>query len=246
MGAGVWANSPGGEPAAVVGTLRTGENARAGAMSAASGAAGEVVLDAGMPGWDPDHLRFALAVSATGHPADIGSRLFSEGYEEKLTSIVSDRLVALSPGVPFTPEYRIGFAQSNRWLDCDDPHSHATHRWWAVRVIWNGTAVIYFATDSNLVPAKDLAEGDVTNAWIAAWELVEALGGFGPTHMELRIEGAGAMLGRGRHPLSLITMGRDLVDSPPDEEMFASVERELRRATGEAAYETPVASRKSG
>jgi hypothetical protein len=214
-----------------------GDTARSTAVQFAAGAAEELMLPGRLPGFDLARLPFAVAVSATGHPPDISSRLFSESYEEDLRRIVSNRLAPLSDQ-PFTPDYRIGFAQSNRWLNITDRYTPVSTHYWAVRVVRNGTAVVHFTTESEVVPPKDLAQTEVRNAWQAAGELVDA--------RRLRPgPNRDAPGWRGRHDGSPpgeyegISLGRTLESGPPDEEMFASVERELRRTTGEAVYEEP-------
>jgi hypothetical protein len=213
-----------------------GDVARRGAQQFAVGAASELVLDNALDGWEANQLRFAVAVSATGHPPKIGSRLFSEPYEESIKQIANKRLVEFGSG-PFSPASDMPFSQSNRTLNIHDPYSHATRRWWVARVIWNGTAVVHLTTDAEYVPAKDLAQLDIKPAWIAAWELVDALGGYGPTYMELRVEGGQALKAVGGGQLATLSLGRGPLDTRPDDDQFASMERELRRWTGEAVYE---------
>jgi hypothetical protein len=158
-----------------------GETARASAERFALGGAVELMKDKGLDGYKDKHLRLAVAVSATGHPPDISSRLFSPTYQEDLLRIVGNRLANLNGGQAFTPEYRYGFSQSNRWVNVKDPYGFATVHYWAVRVVWNGTAIVHFTTESNFVPPDQLAQTELKNSWLAAWELVEALGGYGPT-----------------------------------------------------------------
>jgi hypothetical protein len=215
-----------------------GETACASAERFALGGAVELMKDKGLDGYKEKHLRFALAVSATGHPPDISSRLFSPTYQEDLLRTVGERLANLS-GQPFTPEYRYGFSQSNRWLNVKDPYGFATVHYWAVRVVWNGTAIVHFTTESNFVPPDQLAQTELKNSWLAAWELVQALGGYGPTYTAIRLDGGEAMTGTFDEPLVGVNIGRTLEAGPPMDDVFESLERELRRTTGEMVYEEP-------
>ncbi len=193
------------------------------------------LLEATGLGWP----RFALALSAVGHPPDISSRLFSEGYEEQLQAIVRRRLIPPRNNVPdgYGGTLITGVEQSNLYADCVDDHTFAFARRWHVRVVWTGTVVVHFATAAEQVLAEQLVTDSMKDAWLAAGELLAALGGYGPTHMELRIEGGGALLGPKGAPMPRIRMGRGPLEAAPEERVFDGLERELRRATGEKVYE---------
>jgi hypothetical protein len=67
------------------------------------------------------------------------------------------------------------------------------------------------------------------------------LGGYGPTHIELEIQGEEALIGApSGNPMPRIRLGRGPLEGLPEDKMFGGVERELRRATGEVVYEPPA------
>jgi hypothetical protein len=209
--------------------------------NAAADAATAVIEDPLLTVNEVDGPRLAVAVSATSHPPDIGSRLFSEDYEEAMIAIVKKHLIPPRNNLPdwIGKSLLTGFEQSNRYVNCEDMHTFATPRFWHVRVIWSGTVVVHNAMGAERVFAGHYAREIIDDAWIAATELLDALGGTGPTHTEFRIEGGMALLGSNGKPMPQIEMSRGPLDSPPEELLFASVERELRRATGERVHEVP-------
>lgn len=229
------------DPIQLAELYKRGTSARVAAMHDAATAATEVIGDPLLEANGQSWPRFALALSATGHPPDISSRLFSRDFEDSMLAIVRKRLIPPN-NVPdaFGPTVQTGVEQSNRWINCEDSHTYATRRYWHIRVIWDGTVVVYHAMEADRLFANQLASEQIKDAWIAASESLAALGGFGPTHMEIRIEGGTALLGPRGKPMPRIKMGRGPLEAPPGEEMFASVERELRRAVGEVVYETPT------
>jgi hypothetical protein len=139
-----------------------------------------------------------------------------------------------------------GFAQSNRWVDCEHRHGHGKPCYWHVRVIWDGTVVVCGAWDVESVDARQLANELINGAWRTAGHILEELGGYGPTHMEVQIQGEDALIGGPKgNPMPRVQMGRGPLDEMPGEKQFASVERELRRASGEGVYEPGAATEAS-
>ena len=157
-----------------------------------------------------------------------------------MIEIVKRDLVSPTHGVPDAvgPKLSTGFEQSNRWVDCEDRLGHGKPCYWHVRVIWDGTVVVCGAWDVESIDARQLASELINAAWTTAGHILGELGGYGPTHMELQVQGEDALIGGPRgNPMPRIRVGRGPLEAPLGEEMFASVERELRRASGEAVYE---------
>jgi len=214
-----------------------GDVARRNASLAADEAADTLAGDRGLPGFDPGRMRFALALAATGHPPDIGSRLFSEVFERSLTNSARDWLVPpKGTPAPFTARVSHGFTQSSRYVDAVNPQSAAGEQYWHVRAIWNGVVVVHFLHEDHYLPTGRLAEGPIRDAWNAASELLDALGGYGPTHMALRLDTALPSKVSERRQ---VKVARGPLEDPASDELLSSVERELRRAFGDAAYEVP-------
>ncbi|MGH3040868.1 MAG: AlbA family DNA-binding domain-containing protein [Gaiellaceae bacterium] len=226
------------DPMRLAELYRRGQRARDGALGNSVAAAEHMI---GERAFRPSRARFALAVSLAGHPPDIASRLFSHAYEESMTEIVGAQLVPRGPALPpgFAPTVTPTFGQSLRQLIIQDDHSAPSPQGWDVRVIWNGTAVIQYLTDAGTAFIDHLARGEVTEAWRAAYALVAGLGGYGPAYMELRLDGGQAIPAAGGGGPLQVSLGRGPLDGPAEDADFASVERELRRARGEAIYEEP-------
>lgn len=230
------------DPARLAELYQRGRNARENAAASARNASIAVIQDPDGPGAGSGWPRISLALSATGHPADISSRLFSESFEAAMIEVIERELVPLTPGAPpaYGPKLSTGFEQSNRSVDCEDRLGHGKPTYWHVRVIWDGTVVVCGAWDIDSVAALHLSSELINGAWTTASRVLEKLGGYGPHHMELQIQGEDALIGGPKgNPMPRIQIGRGPVESPPDEAQFSSVERELRRATGEVVYELP-------
>jgi hypothetical protein len=69
-----------------------------------------VIEDPDSPGAGSGWPRVSLAVSASGHPPDISSRLFSESFESPVIGIVKRDLAPATHGVPdaFGPKVSAG------------------------------------------------------------------------------------------------------------------------------------------
>jgi hypothetical protein len=219
-----------------------GEAAQAGAENAANNWANELLYDESVAGYheDPEGPRFTVAVNASGNPPDISSRLFTKRFEEAQREIVSENLVAITGNDPFGPQYRQWQEQDNYWLEVDDRIAAGLTRYWHVRAIWDGTAVVrHQVPKGELLPADQLFEDYIKRAWVTAAKLIDAIEGYGPTHVVLMVE-----TGKTVQRSSLLEPEREqyrlqrrLAEPEPDEAAFASVFRELRRAFGERVYE---------
>jgi hypothetical protein len=228
------------DPVRLAELYQRGSTAREAVLESAHNAAVSVITnsDVGFVGGPWPHL--ALAVSATGHPPDIGSRLFSAEFEAEMTEIIERELIPPLPGAPspLSPSLRTSFSQSNRIAECEDPRGRGRPCYWHVRVIWNGTVAICGGWDIDGVTAQSLHSNLIEPSWRTAGALLEALGGFGPVQMELQVQGNGRLPGAPvGDPPPRMRLGRGPYSSPPEERMLRGVERELRRAVGEPVYE---------
>jgi hypothetical protein len=219
-----------------------GEAAQARAENAAKHWAHELLHDESVGGHheDPEGPRFTVAVNATGNPPDISSRLFTRRFEERQREIVSENLEAITSNAPFGPEYRQWQEQDNYWLEVDARIASQLSSYWHVRVVWDGTAVVRNQVPQGELPPPDqLFEYAIKPAWVTAAKLVDAIAGYGPTHVAFMVETgkkrqrrSGAEPERERYDLQ-----RRMPQPEPDEPAFASVDRELRRAFGERVFE---------
>jgi hypothetical protein len=160
-------------------------------------------------------------------------RLFSEDFAQSFTDAAHDHLVwAVSNPPPILPE----MTQSSSIVSFMDLHSGNYKRHWWVQARWDGTVGIHYSTEIEPVTAEQMASGPVKEAWAAASALVRQLGGYGDAYFALRTKG-----GAGMRTLDGKNLDANIRRGPfsivPDDEMVASVERELRRAAGETVYE---------
>lgn len=231
------------EPIRLAELYKRGDAAHALARAGAESAADELMRDPRLPGAEDRMPRISLALAATGHPDDIASRLFSQRYEAALGEVVGVELVPAGPARPpdpFGPRVVMGFEQSNRYVDCNDLHTYAHRRDWHVRAIWDGTVAVYADWAVDRVAPEQIAEELIGPAWRAAHRLVSELGGYGPTHTEIRVDGGRSLLGREGRPLGAIRVGRGPLEAAPTPQQLAGIERELRRACGQSVYEDPI------
>ncbi|HET8566647.1 MAG TPA: hypothetical protein VFL77_09265 [Solirubrobacterales bacterium] len=131
----------------------------------------------------------------------------------------------------------MGFEQSNRFVDVRDLHTYVRPRYWHIRAVWNGTIGILGAWDAGTVYPEHITNELIGPAWRTAIQLLASLGGYGPAYAQLRVEGNQALLGRFGRPMDVISLGRGPSEGPPTDASLEGIERELRRATGEASYE---------
>jgi hypothetical protein len=232
------------DPARLSELYQRGQHAHRRAKTAAEKLANELISEQGYPGFNPDFTRFSLAVNSTGHPANVGGRLFSQDYEREILSIMRKRLVAPHGNAPpaARPHIGIGSSQNARTAVVIDEVGYTHTRFWTVRATWDGSVGIHYMTDTETVLPGQLAEGAIKDAWLTGSDLLQALAGYGPTYMELRVEGATGFRIRGEEQLPLLSLSRGPLDEPPGRAELASVERELRRARGETVYEGEVDS----
>jgi hypothetical protein len=221
------------DPTRLANLYTRGDNARRDAQGNADTLAGELINDMTHPDGMNIYSRFALALSATGNPADIGSRLFTESYELNLREIVKRRLSAVEGRDPGT---NTELQQDSLKLWTTRPDQMACRKLWTVRVHWSGTVAIQYQTPHQPAPVDALADGAITDAWIAASELIGALKGYGPSYMTLRIYGATGTRDRWGNSLEA-TVRQGPVELPPVTTVVARVKRELQRAAGDAVYE---------
>jgi hypothetical protein len=219
-----------------------GEAAQIGAENAANKWADQLLYDESVAGFheDPEGPRFTVAVNASGNPPDISSRLFTKRFEKAQREIVSENLVAITGNDPFGPNSTQWQEQDNCFLEVEDRIAGALTRYWHIRAIWDGTAVVrHQVPKGELLPADQLFDDYIKRAWVTAAKLVDAIEGYGPTQVVLMVE-----TGKTVQRSSLLEPEREryelrrrLPEPEPDEAAFASVLRELRRAFGERVYE---------
>jgi hypothetical protein len=227
------------EPLRLADLYGRGDGARNQARRASADLAAELFRDPDLPGAGDPWPRVAVAVAATGLPTDVGAVLFSRQYETDLEEVVKNSFARNRASTPeaYGPTFQGGFEQSNRFVDCVDMHGHTRPLYWHVRAIWNGAVGVYATWEIDSAFPEHVAEVLIQPAWSAVAALVEKLGAFGPTHTQILVDGKSALPGRDGSPMGVIGLERGPTEMTASSSEFASVYRELRRATGLPIYE---------
>jgi hypothetical protein len=224
------------DPARLAELYSRGRAARDQAQAWADNLCSELIADDSHRGSNPDHSRFALALSTTGYPSDVRSRIFTQVYEAEVEEIVRAALIQLPRDVPPPHPVVSQPQQDSLKLWTTRPHQFMYEKLWTVRVHWSGTVAIQYQTPIEPVLVHELADGAIKDAWDAAAQLVLALKGYGPAYMTLSISGAKGTRDRWGNPLQA-TVRQGPFGIEPTEEMLARVKRELQRSAGEHVYE---------
>jgi hypothetical protein len=216
-----------------------GDSSRSQARKASADVALELFDDRSLPGAGDPWPRVAVAVAATGLPSDVGAVLFSRQFESDFMDVVKANFTAGRAPTPaaYGPTFSDGFEQSNRFIDCVDHHGHTRSLYWHARAVWNGTVGVYAAWEIDSVFPEHVAEILIEPTWLTAAALVEKLGGFGPTYTQILVDGKTALKGRDGGSMPLTRLSRGPTEATVSRSEFASVYRELRRATGLPIYE---------
>ena len=207
-----------------------GDSARERATAtAAEAAARALVLGRSHP---PDDVHFALGLAAVGYGADLTTRPFTEEFMQGARSSV---LSLLADDGPISPEQTPEISQ-----DALIQRLTAQHRlgWsWLVQASRDGGIGVHGALKVQQTSLPELVRNQIKRAWACAEETLSMLEPAGERYLHVIVAGgdfppneAGA---RGEWPVLL--RGGPLTG--PTEDILASMQRELERATGLFAFE---------
>lgn len=190
----------------------------------------------------PAHIQFGLGLAATGYAPDISSRLFAPQFETGMRSSMSSVLAELDDH-PFgisTPTREI--TQDALLLEMEANHDYGDA--WSVRVSWDGGVAIYWSMAVEQTSIPSVVERPLKAAWACADELLGELQPQGPRYLEITVAGGAFPVG----PAAVSLPGEPRPNPPTimrgplapgvDHDTLASIERELRRAAGEPAFES--------
>jgi hypothetical protein len=216
------------DPTRLASLFARGETARGQATSAAAHAARDVVRLAKSSAG----VQFGLSLAAASYAPDVGSRLFTTGFDSGMQSSIStllsddDPTSAAGAGVREVTQEALSFRVA------------ATHELgdaWIVRASRDGAVAIHWALAVRRADVMTVMER-VKRAWASADELVGALGAVGPRNLHLIAVGEAFPTDANRRPV-LPRVIRDGLANGTNESVLASISRELLRATGVIAYE---------
>lgn len=177
---------------------------------------------------DTKYIRFALGVAATGNPPNISGRLFQTGLAEEIWTELCDRP---TPGLPSAwggaPDAVAWSQDSLTWRHQKQGLVDAIT---IVRAAWDGSVAVGQKLLTEDVYPDSLASSRIGPEWDFADRFVtERLGGFGDVYVTVLVTG-GRFPGRASN--GHIAMRRGPVLPGIDNELVASLSRELMRAVG--------------
>ena len=176
------------------------------------------------PVGDTTRIQVVLAASSTGKPSDIAAVLFTQVFASTIKERLGDRLWPMEH--PRLVD-RGTLMRQDRVISYNITKDR-TQASWAV-ALWDGSvAVAFWATEWSDMHSLELGEY-IPNAWTIAADLLKALGCHGLSHVTLIA----------RHNESQVFAVQRWTDqpAPPNADELSNVYRELRRATGDAAFE---------
>lgn len=191
----------------------------------------------------PGHIQFGLGLAAAGYEGDVSSRLFSRPFEERAYAAIDRLDIGPRPPGWFQIEPTVGQDAREFLMEGD---AGVIGRSWIVRATWHGAVGLYWTQAIDTSARIDsIVEGPVSEAWTAAEDLLVGLGAQGGRYLQVAIAGGGFR----PNPTMVISnvpqagevpptvVGRGPLSGSVDGTILASIERELRRADGEMAYE---------
>jgi len=231
------------EPLRLAELFARGDQARRAAEVKATAAAVDAMKRGrSHPSHADTHIQFGLGLAAAGYLPDISSRLFGVPFEQGVISSIQTVLTQDGLPTPGGPSIVPDVTQDARQFESRAGDPRLGHSW-IIRATWNGSIGIYWVQGVTQTRVESVVDGPVRTAWMAADEILDMLAPQGSRHIAVVM--AGAMFppnpadqatweqSHPEHPL----VGRGPIDRGVNDTIIASIARELRRATGEMAYE---------
>lgn len=180
---------------------------------------------------DAKHVRFAIAIAATGNPPNIAGRLFKTEFAKEIWTQLRDRPTGLPAGFGSAPDPVVWSQDALTWRH--EIRGHVDYIT-IVRASWDGSVAVGEKLSMENVYPDSIAQGRIAPDWTLADRLVQQLGGFGDVYMTLVVTG-------GRFPrrkdTGHIVMRRGPLLPGVDDDLVDGLGRELLRAVGGIAEE---------
>jgi hypothetical protein len=226
------------EPLRLAALFERGDSARRSAGIHA-GRIAEYALNRGRGRLAPNtNTQFGFGLASAGYLDNIPPRLFSQSFEQ---SVVSSMQTVLRHD-PLTPDYRppivTGVGQDFRSFE-SQPTDQLGWVWGAWFTAVGAAGMYWTQRDRQPGIGVEYACGDpLRQAWQCLDEILTLLRPQGPRFIQLNmVTPTGETDPRSVLPAKVVTRGP--LSDRVDPTVLASVERELRRAMGEMAYEAP-------
>lgn len=176
----------------------------------------------------PDDGLFSVALSPTSSPGDKAAVLFSREFADSAARLVESSL---------QPEPHLRYPVS-RWVRQDalgvTTQSRELGKSWTLAAYWDGSVAVAFSAVSEEVHYSEL-QPFIERGWRALIPTLRDYGGQGECHLVIRLNPRNVELQKRRVGQTEISRWTELRDPTPDE--TSSVERELKRAFREFAWE---------
>lgn len=230
------------EPTRLAQLFGRGDQARRDAHAKADVAAREVLLvGRGLQRYRPPRMQFGLGLAAPGYLPGINSRLFSLEFEECVGATID--AIDHGPMIAGGPALDAEVLQDAR-VFMSEGRENLLGWSWAVRATWHGAVGVYWVGGVDQAFIDSTVNKPVRAAWTAAEAILDGLAPQGPRYLEVVVAGGpfppngpGPASPRGYQPPPATVIGRGPLTPGVHETVLTSIERELRRATGEMAYE---------
>lgn len=226
------------EPLRLAELFARGDEAHREAQKNADAAARQILIagrDSGRYG--PTHVQFGLGAAAAGYQSGVASRLFGRAFEERVLACIGT--LAHGPTLG-PPRLELTVTQDSRQF-VSEGTERLLGRSWIIRATWHGDIGIYWTQAIDTPEIHSVIEGPARQAWAGADDLLNALAARGARYLRVDIAG-GSFPPNESNRLRPLDPPRTVVGRGPlapgvHGAVLASIERELRRATGEMAYE---------
>jgi hypothetical protein len=215
------------DPTRLAALFERGDVARQAGVTKAEQATRQVLLRAGVV---PANAQFALGLAAPGYPLDLTSRLFTPSFEAAAHQRIQEVLCDDRERPPFAPtilrvvtqgEWQYSVGARDRRLGYD----------WHLSIARDGSVGVHWTMGVQETTVASLVGqgGPMERAWRYAHDTLVGLGLQGPCYLNV-------VVGVPFPPPTMAIVARGPV-SGPTKDTLTSIERELRRATGEPILE---------
>ena len=214
------------DPARLASLFERGDAARQAGVQKAEQIAAGVLQQAQA---DSANAQFALGLAAPGYPLDLTPRLFAPSFNTHAQQRISDML-GDAPQTPLGVRIFPSITQFELRYKLESADKRLGHNWF-VSVSRIGAVGVHWTMGVQRTTVASLVTGvnsPLAKAWRYAHETLTELGIGAPRYLNLRV---GIPL-----PPPFASVAREAVFGP-SEDALASIQRELRRASGEMIFE---------
>lgn len=221
------------EPLRLAQLFGRGDQARKCAHEKADAIARQMlVVGRNVRGQQPERIQFGIGVAAVGYLPDISSRLFSPAFDDRVYDCIGT--LRLGPTLGGSLPVDSGVTQDARHFVLQAGEAQLGQSW-AIRATWHGCVGVYWTQAVESVRVDSIVRNPVAHAWRVAEDLLIGLGAQSARYLQLAV--AGWSFPANLAPLPPTVVGRGPLSPGVHDDVLDSIQRELRRAIGDMAYE---------